>query len=183
MAVTGGRNQRRIANLKSASSKDSNNATDSEDEMLLSSLREQKSMTYHFGWSNEKERLETLVAMGDSMGDDIPDVEKKENRLALYHFLKRPQVELDASISSSSKRAKQNSQQTPTFRSNSTPDSAVANLPPTSLPVNSNELINETALSSIGYSPSPAPSVLDDQSFDYNDGADYNEEYHINEPM
>lgn len=183
MAETGGRNQRRIANLKSASSKDSNNATDSEDEMLLSSLREQKSMTYHFGWSNEKERLEKLVAMGDSMGDDISDAEKKENRLALYRFLKTPPVVPDASISTSSKRAKHNSQQTPTVRSNSTPDSAVAHLPPTSLPVDSTELTNETTFPSIGYSPSPATSVLDDQSFDYNDNADYNEEYHINEPM
>ena len=53
MAETGGRNQRRIANLKSTSSKDTN-ATDLEDEMLLSSLKEQKSLSYHLGWSKDK---------------------------------------------------------------------------------------------------------------------------------
>lgn len=153
MAATGGRNQRRIANLKTVTSKDVN-PSDSEDEILLSSLRDQKSISYHMGWSNERDRLEKLVDMSESMGDEISEAEKKENRVALYQFLKRPHVAQDSSIPTSSKRARE-SQQTPTVRLNSTPASAAANLPSMILPDNAIESTDESIFPSIEYSPSP----------------------------
>jgi hypothetical protein len=84
MAATGGCNQRRMANLKTVSTKDQNES-DSDDDVIICSLNEQKTISYHFGWSNEKYRLEKLVDLSDSMVM-ISEAEKMENKLALYNL-------------------------------------------------------------------------------------------------
>jgi hypothetical protein len=121
MAATGGRNQRRIANLKTAT-KEEMNKSDSGDDVLLCSIREQKTISYHIGWSNENDRLDKLCSISDGL-PDITDEEKLENRMSYYKFLKRPAVAPEATTTSSSKRNKA-THLTPAVSVNRTPASA-----------------------------------------------------------
>ena len=62
MAATGDRNQRRIANLKTVNIdviESDQNESDSDDDVVVCSLNGQKTIFCHFGWSNEKDRLES----------------------------------------------------------------------------------------------------------------------------
>jgi hypothetical protein len=151
MAATGGRNQRRIANLKTVSTK-IQNESDSDDDVIICSLNEQKTISYHFGWSNEKDRLKNLVDLSDSMVM-ISEAEKMENKLALYNFLKRPPVVPEAILSTSSKRRKHNAQHTPTVQQNSTPASALV--------VQTEQLVThaEDTIGSMDFSPFPVSII------------------------
>ena len=62
MAATGDRNQRRIANLKTVNIdviESDQNESDSDDDVVVCSLNGQKTIFCYFGWSNEKDRLES----------------------------------------------------------------------------------------------------------------------------
>jgi hypothetical protein len=157
MAATGGRNQRHIANLKTVSTKDQNES-DSDDDVIICSLNEQKTISYHFGWSNEKDRLEKLVDLSDSMVM-ISEAEKMENKLALYNFLKRPPVVPEAILSTSSNRRKHNAQHTPTVQQNSTPASALVTT--LSTVVQTEQLIThaEETIGSMDFSPFPVSII------------------------
>lgn len=84
MAATGGRNQRRINNLRTEVTKTVE--IDAESDILVDSVHEQRKMTSHLEWNDEKERFTSLVAVG------LPAAEKAVNVRALYEFLRRPRT-------------------------------------------------------------------------------------------
>ena len=88
MAATGGRNQRRLANLKTESTCAVVEG-DTELSLLSQSIVEQTKIRANLQWTSERERLTALVEMGRQMSD-IPDAEKSANMRELYNFLKRP---------------------------------------------------------------------------------------------
>lgn len=126
MAATGGRNQRRIANLKSENVK-SVVDIDIEKDILLESVTEQRKMTSHLEWNDEKDRLTSLVAISDKVVG-LPELEKNENVRALNEFLRKPRT-----TESDSKRQKLLRHNTPAsaiaFSSTSLPTSSSRNIP------------------------------------------------------
>lgn len=88
MAATGGRNQRRLANLKTETSRVVADG-DKEFEILSRSIVEQTKIRANLDWASEKDRLTALVEMGRLISS-IPDSEKSSNLIELYNFLKRP---------------------------------------------------------------------------------------------
>ena len=101
MAATGGRNQRRIANLKSETVESQSKISKDEDVLILqSSLEAQNAMNSHLSWNDEKDRLEKLVEMS-ALIDDISEEEKTSNIKMLYRFLKKPRSEFRITVSCS----------------------------------------------------------------------------------
>ena len=92
MAATGGRNQRRLANLKTETTCAVIEG-DTELSMLSQSIMEQTKIRANLQWTSERERLTALVEMGRMMSD-VPDTEKSTNMRELYNFLKRPIEEI-----------------------------------------------------------------------------------------
>ena len=88
MAVTGGHNQRRLANLKTETSRVVADG-DKEFEVLSRSIVEQTKIRANLDWASEKDRLTALVEMGRLISS-IPDSKKSRNLIELYNFLKRP---------------------------------------------------------------------------------------------
>lgn len=90
MAATGGRNQRRLANLRT---EDTKKITIDPDQHIMSeTLVEQQRMNLSTEWNDEKNRLTALVEVSKVV--DIPESEKSQNIRALYGFLKAPRVQV-----------------------------------------------------------------------------------------
>jgi hypothetical protein len=88
MAATGGRNQRRLANLKTETSRVAADG-DHELSILSQSIVEQTRLRSNLLWAAEKDRLTALVEMGRLISG-VPESEKSTNLMELYNFLKRP---------------------------------------------------------------------------------------------
>ena len=73
MAATGGRNQRRITNLKSESVENQKGSTDEDVMILKSSIQAQVAMNNHLSWNDEKDRLKELHELTKS-DDEIDPV-------------------------------------------------------------------------------------------------------------
>lgn len=113
LAATGGRNQRRIANLKSESIAIESTGKVSKDEdviILQNSIEVQNKMNSHLSWNDEKDRLTSLAEMSALM-DDVSEEEKKHNKKMLYLFLKQPRAEFEDQCSV--KRTKRTTSGTP----------------------------------------------------------------------
>jgi hypothetical protein len=187
MAATGGRNQRRIANLKTAT-KEEVNKSDSDDDVLLCSIREQKTISYHIGWSNENDRLDELCTLSDSL-PKLTEAEKLENKMAYYNFLKRPAVAPEATTTSSSKRNKA-THLTPAVSVNRTPASAATllstDVETSPFPVCTNVPVTRFFINLLNYIFFVTLQVLpalEEPSLDCDDSLDDNDNFYNEEPI
>ena len=122
MAATGGRNQRRLANLKTETT--NTPETDLELQMISSSILEQRKIASNVKWTTERERLTAIVDLSRQM-PDVTESERSANMRELYNFLKRPVEEVEqVSLETASKSLK--TSRNTNVDSFSTPASALA---------------------------------------------------------
>jgi hypothetical protein len=121
MAATGGRNQRRITNLKSESLENQKGSTDEDVIILKSSIQAQVAMNNHLSWNDEKDRLKELLDLTKD-DDEIDPVEKHAIRKNYLAFIRRPISDFINELAGPSKRPCQNS--TPKDFVGTTPASA-----------------------------------------------------------
>lgn len=122
MAATGGRNQRRLANLKTEVNKIPE--ADVELQMISSSIVEQKKIASNIKWTTERERLTAIVDLSEKM-TDVTELEKSINMRDLYNFLKRPVEEVEqVSLEPAKKTLKSIRDTNPDINSFHTPTSA-----------------------------------------------------------
>ena len=122
MAATGGRNQRRLANLKTETT--NTPETDLELQIISSSILEQRKIASNVKWTTERERLAAIVDLSKQM-PDVTESERSANMRELYNFLKRPVEEVEqVSLETASKSLK--TSRNTNVDSFSTPASALA---------------------------------------------------------